>query len=227
MEFISDAIVELSGFPANDFINNAIRTYGSLIHPEDVDNVARIVADGLKNKRPYEIEYRVTHRDGRVRRVFERGQGVFDEAGKAAYCDGVIFDVTERRNVEDELKRTQARLTDALESISDGFILWDADERLVTCNSRYCELFAMSGDLMTPGRSFEEIVRSAVARGQYPEASADPEAWIQERIQRHRSGESGFELQLADGRWLRVTDRRTAEGGIVGIRTDITERRHM
>jgi PAS domain S-box-containing protein len=227
MEFISDAIVELSGFPANDFINNAIRTYGSLIHPEDVDNVARIVADGLKNKRPYEIEYRVTHRDGRVRRVFERGQGVFDEAGKAVYCDGVIFDVTERRNVEDELKRTQARLTDALESISDGFILWDADERLVTCNSRYCELFAMSGDLMTPGRSFEEIVRSAVARGQYPEASADPEAWVEERIQRHRSGESGFELQLADGRWLRVTDRRTAEGGIVGIRTDITERRHM
>jgi PAS domain S-box-containing protein len=99
MEFISDAIVELSGFPAGDFINNAIRTYGSLIHPEDVDNVARIVADGLKNKRPYEIEYRVTHRDGRVRRVFERGQGVFDETGRAVYCDGVIFDVTERRNV--------------------------------------------------------------------------------------------------------------------------------
>src|SRR6185312_9805288 len=97
---ISDAIEELAGFPASDFIDNAIRTYGSLIHPEDVDNVARIVADGLKNKRPYEIEYRVVHRDGRVRRVFERGQGVFDEAGKAVYCDGVIFDVTERRNVE-------------------------------------------------------------------------------------------------------------------------------
>jgi PAS domain S-box-containing protein len=227
MEFISDAIEPLSGYPAADFIGNAVRTYGSIIHPDDVDEVARIVADGLKKRRPYEIEYRVLHKDGTVRSVFERGQGVFDEMGKAIYCDGVIFDVTERRNIEHELKRTQMRLTDALESISDGFILWDADERLVTCNSRYCELFAMSGDLMTPGRSFEEIVRAAVARGQYPEAAADPEGWIQERVRRHRMGESGFELQLADGRWLRVTDRRTAEGGIVGIRTDITERRHM
>jgi PAS domain S-box-containing protein len=227
MEFISDAIEPLSGYPASDFIDNAVRTYGSVIHPEDVDEVARIVADGLKRKRPYEIEYRVVHKDGSVHRVFERGQGVFDEAGKAIYCDGVIFDVTDRRHVEDELKRTQMRLTDALESMSEGFILWDADERLVTCNSRYSELFAMSGDLMTPGRTFEQIVRSAVERGQYPEAAADPEGWILERVRRHRMGQSGFELELAGGRWLRVTDRRTAEGGIVGIRADITERRRM
>ncbi len=227
MEFISDAIEPLSGYPAGDFIDNAVRTYGSVIHPEDVDNVARIVADGLKNKRPYEIEYRVLHKDGAVRSVFERGQGVFDDAGKAIYCDGVIFDVTERRNIENELKRAQMRLTDALESMSEGFILWDAEERLVACNSRYCELFAMSGDLMAPGRTFEEIVRDAVTRGQYPEAAADPEGWIQERLRRHRIGESGFELQLAGDRWLRVTDRRTAEGGIVGIRADITERRRM
>ncbi len=227
MEFISDAIEQLSGYPADDFINNAVRTYGSIIHTEDVDTVARIVADGLKNKRPYEIEYRVVHKDGGARSVFERGQGVFDEAGKAIYCDGVIFDVTDRRNIEDELKRTQGRLADALESMSEGFILWDAEERLVTCNRRYCELFGMSGDLMVPGRTFEEIVRAAVTRGQYPEAAADPEAWIQERIGRHRSGTSAFELQLADGRWLRVTDRRTTEGGIVGIRADITERRRM
>jgi PAS domain S-box-containing protein len=227
MEFISDAIEPLSGYPAADFIGNAVRTYGSIIHPADVDNVARIVADGIKSRQPYEIEYRVVHKDGGVRRVFERGQGVFDEMGKAIYCDGVIFDVTERRSIEDELKRAQMRLADALESMSEGFILWDADERLVTCNSRYAELFAMSGDLMTPGRTFEEIVRSAVARGQYPEAAADPEGWIQDRVRRHRMGQSGFELELAGGRWLRVTDRRTAEGGIVGIRADITERRRM
>src|SRR5262249_10910009 len=107
------------------------------------------------------------------------------------------------------------------------FILWDADERLVTCNRRYCDLFGMSGDLMVPGRTFEDIVRAAVARGEYPEAAADPQAWIQERIRRHRSGASAFELQVADGRWLRITDRRTAEGGVVGIRADITERRRM
>src|SRR5262249_17218527 len=212
---------------AEEWGGNRMWTEASITDRDGVDDVARAGADGLNHKRPYEIEYRVVHRDGSVRSVLERGQGVFDESGKAIYCDGVIFDVTEWRNIEVELKRAQTRLADALESMSEGFVLWDADERLVTCNTRYCDLFTVSEELMTPGRSFEEIVRIAVARGQYPEAAADPESWIQERIRRHRSGTSVFDLQLADGRWLRVTDRRTAEGGIVGIRADITESRRM
>ena len=117
MEFISDAIEQLSGYPAADFIDNAIRTYGSLIHPEDVDDVARIVADGIKNKQSYEIEYRVVHKDGAVRSVFERGRGVFDEAGKAIYCDGVIFDVTERRNIEAELRESETRFRTLLSNV--------------------------------------------------------------------------------------------------------------
>ena len=117
MEFISDAIEALSGYPASDFINNVVRTYGSVIHPEDIDEVARIVADGLKNKRPYEIEYRVLHKDGAVRSVFERGQGVFDEGGKAVYCDGVIFDVTERRHIEAELRESEEKFRTLIRNV--------------------------------------------------------------------------------------------------------------
>jgi PAS domain S-box-containing protein len=117
MEFISEAIEALSGYPASDFVNNSARTYGSLIHPDDVDAVARIVADGLKSRRPYEIEYRVLHRDGSMRSVFERGQGVFDEAGKAIYCDGVIFDVTERRHIEAELRESEEKFRTLIRNV--------------------------------------------------------------------------------------------------------------
>jgi len=122
-------------------------------------------------------------------------------------------------------KLTLSRLTDVVDHFGEAFVLWDADDRLVLCNRKYRELFAISADLMTPGTSFEEILRGAAARGQYVDAHIDPEGWIQERLRRRRAAVGSFELELSDGRCLHVTNRRTSEGGIVGILSDITERK--
>ncbi len=227
MEFISDAIADISGYPASDFLGNKVRSYSSITHPDDIALGDTALREAVAQRRQYAIEYRIIHRDGSIRWVHERGQGVFAPDGTVLHLDGAIFDVTERHHFEEELKRAETYLTDALESIGEGFILWDADERLVLCNGKYREFFAPSADLMMPGTKFEKIVRAAVARGQYPAAAEDPEAWIQERLRRHRAAEGGFELQLADGRWLRVTDRHTTGGGTVGIRADITERKKV
>ena len=127
--------------------------------------------------------------------------------------------------MEGEVQQLQRRLSDALESIGEGFVLWDANERLVACNSKYREFFGLDGTLMMPGRQLEEVLRLTVAAGKHPQAMADPEGWVAQRLQRYRSGASDLESQLPDGRWLHLTDRRTSEGGIVGIRTDITERK--
>ncbi len=121
-------------------------------------------------------------------------------------------------------KLTQSRLTDAFDCFGEGFVLWDADDRLVLCNRKYREFFAISADLMIRGSSFEEILRGAVTRGQYPKAKDDPEGWVKAVLQRRREAAGSSELQLADGRWLHVTNRRTSDGGIVGILSDITER---
>ena len=123
-------------------------------------------------------------------------------------------------------KLTQSRLIDAFDCFDEGFVLWDADDRLVLCNRKYREFFAISADLMVRGNSFEEIVRGAVARGQYVAANDDPERWIKVVLQRRLQAAGSSELQLTGGRWLHVTNRHTSDGGIVGILSDITERKN-
>ncbi|GAB4427508.1 MAG: PAS-domain containing protein [Chloroflexi bacterium OHK40] len=139
--------------------------------------------------------------------------------------DGLIWqltDVTRWQLLEAESARLFAQFRDAVESISDGFALYDAEDRLVYCNRRYREIYSDSADLMVPGRSFEEIVRIGAQRGQYPAAIGRVEEWVAERLAQHR-GLQTVEIRLSSGRWIRSVDRPTADGGIVGIRTDITE----
>jgi signal transduction histidine kinase len=123
------------------------------------------------------------------------------------------------------VEQLQKRMKDAIESIGEAFVLWDADERLVTCNSKYRELFDKDDALLVPGATLEGVIRANVANGRHPDADADPEGWVQARLRRYRAATGESEMIAPDGRWLQVTDRRTSEGGIVGIRTDITERK--
>jgi signal transduction histidine kinase/CheY-like chemotaxis protein len=122
-----------------------------------------------------------------------------------------------------EVREARARLTDAIESISEGFSLYDPDDKLIVCNSRYQELFASHADVMVPGTSFETIVRTAIDRGLIKDAEGRRDAWIEERLERHRTAGETHVQRRSDGRWVQVSERRTANGGIVGIYADITE----
>jgi PAS domain-containing protein len=92
MEYMSEQIEHLSGYPSSDFINNAVRSYKSIVHPEDVIKVVNAVNNGVNERRPYTVDYRLRHRDGSLRYVCERGTGVFAEDGTLLWLDGVIFD---------------------------------------------------------------------------------------------------------------------------------------
>jgi signal transduction histidine kinase len=119
----------------------------------------------------------------------------------------------------------QSRLHDAIESLNGGFVLYDEDDRLVMCNETYRAMYPQTADLNVAGTKFEDLIRADVARGQVPEAIGREEQWLAERLRSHLSNESTSEQQLADGRWILVSERRTREGGVVGIRTDITARK--
>lgn len=115
------------------------------------------------------------------------------------------------------------RLDEAIESIDQGFALFDPDDRLVHCNSRFREMYPRSAPFL-PGTSFEELIRRSASRGHYAECDPrNPDSWIAERLSVHRRAAGPIEQRLTDGRWLRVDERRTADGGNVGLRTDITE----
>jgi len=106
-EFISDAIADISGYPASDFIRNRVRSFGSLIHPDDVATVAAAVREGVEQRRAFTIEYRIRHADGSYRWVYEKGQAVHDDARRLRCLDGAIFDITARRRAEEELRQAK------------------------------------------------------------------------------------------------------------------------
>lgn len=119
-------------------------------------------------------------------------------------------------------KRALTRLSEAIESFSDGFSLFDKDDRLVLFNRGYREMFAETVDLLVPGVSFETLVRARVGKGLIPDAIGREEEWIRERMRRHNNPGSDFEVRQHDGKWFRLSERRTGDGGCVCIRTDIT-----
>jgi len=148
-----------------------------------------------------------------------------DEIGRMAEALAVFRATAvemEEANLK-EIREARSRLTDAIESISEGFSLYDADDKLIVCNNRYRDLFASHADVMQPGTSFETIVRTAVDRGLIEDADGRSDAWLQQRIERHRSPGPAHVQHRSDGRWIRVSERKTASGGVVATYTDITE----
>ena len=152
-------------------------------------------------------------------------QGGTDEIGRMAEALSVFRATAiemEEANLK-EIREARARLTEAIETISEGFSLYDAEDKLIVCNSHYRELFASHAEVMVPGTSFETILRTATGRGLIKDAEGREEAWIAERLERHRASSETHIQRRSDGRWIQVSERKTANGGVVAIYADITQ----
>ncbi len=110
IEFLSENIYDISGYPPSDFVGNKTRSYASIIHADDVAMVERIVFEQVKKREPFILEYRIMHKDGPIRWVYEKGRGVHDQDGNVLWLDGVIFDVTERKVAEEALRESEKEL---------------------------------------------------------------------------------------------------------------------
>ncbi len=135
-----------------------------------------------------------------------------------------LYDITPLRRAEQARLRSERRLAEAIESISEGFVCYDGEDRLVICNSCYRDLLYPGLDIdLSTGTTFESIIRRAAERGYVKDAEGRVEAWIAERLKQHLNPGEPQVQRRANGRWVMVSERRTEDGGTVAVYSDITE----
>jgi diguanylate cyclase (GGDEF)-like protein/PAS domain S-box-containing protein len=209
-------------------------------HDAEYREACAEVDEALAQSGQYDVEREFQRRDGTPIWCRSRGQ-VIDTTDPSRGVIWMFEDLSEKRRVaeairrgeealaraHDEVKAANVRLTDAIGILPDAFALYDAEDSLVMCNQRYADALPGQRSIESlHGRTYEEIVRMAVEAGApVPvEYRRDLPGWVAELMRRHKSpGGEDFVYQSGDRRWYQLRERRTTDGGVVGVRSDITE----
>ncbi|HZE52040.1 MAG TPA: ATP-binding protein [Bradyrhizobium sp.] len=185
----------------------------ALVKSDDIDLFA--IADQLIASKINHIDqtFRMQHTDGhwiwlRVRCELSRGA-----ADAGLHLIGIAVDITEQKSLAEKTVEADLRLRDAIETIPEAFVLWDAGDRLVLCNSHFQRLHKLPDSAVTPGTSYETVIEV----GRMPEVRTRLH-----EVANRAPGARTFEAQLDDGSWLHISERRTKDGGYVSVGTDIT-----
>ena len=195
---------------------NDLLTFGevnALVKSDDIDLLA--IADRLLSGELNHIDqtFRMQHVDGhwiwlRVRCELSQSAG-----DSGLHLIGIAVDITEQKSLAEKTVEADLRLRDAIETIPEAFVLWDASDRLVLCNSHFQRLHKLPDSAVIPGTSYETVIEV----GRMPE--------VRTRLNdtgTQAPGARTFEAQLDDGSWLHISERRTKDGGYVSVGTDIT-----
>jgi len=194
---------------------NDLLTFGevnALVKSDDIDLFA--VADQLISSKIGHIDqtFRMQHTDGHW--IWLRVRCELSHAADGGlHLIGIAVDITEQKSLAEKTVEADLRLRDAIETIPEAFVLWDAEDRLVLCNSHFQRLHKLPDTAVTPGTSYETVI----------EVGSMPE--VRTRLQEtgaQAPGARTFEAQLDDGSWLHISERRTKDGGYVSVGTDIT-----
>jgi PAS domain S-box-containing protein len=212
---------EIMGQPLERLLPPSVRE----VHRQHLEAFARSSETSrMMDKRGYVIGLR---KDGSE---FPAGASIskFEIDGEQVFTV-TVHDFAERNRTDMAMRESEARakaaeqhLLDAIESISDGFVLYDSEDRLVLCNTKWKDLYGYSDSQIVPGISYEELVRLDVELGAVVDEASD---YLSRRIDYRRRFQGAFDVHLADGRWITIRERKTSDGGIVGIQSEITERK--
>jgi len=211
--FWSHSMYDILGMPQQD----DLLTFGdvnALVHRDDINlyELATQLADAKVQS--IDHAFRMRHADGRWLWLRARCELARQEGEAGLHLIGIAVDITEQKSLVERTMAADLRLRDAIETIPEAFVLWDADNRLVLCNSNFQELHHLPDEAVAAGTSYETIVatgRKPLIRTAVANDGVEPR------------GARTFEAQLEDGRWMHISERRTKDGGYVSVGTDITK----
>ncbi|WP_431064560.1 PAS domain S-box protein [Methylotuvimicrobium sp.] len=160
MLYMSAIVDNISGYPASDFIDNSVRSYASIIHPDDTERVERSVYHAIASGTGWEMEYRILHKNGSIRWAYEKGTAIADIAGNIDFLDGFILDITDRKQAEAALRESEEKQRHITENIREVFWLRNADnDRLIYINPVYEQIWGRScQSLYDDPNSFAESI---------------------------------------------------------------------
>ncbi len=210
----SRSMYELLGIkPSTDLLS--IGDLQAMVHPDDGDlaGIAQSVVEGAQQT--VDHEFRLRNAAGEWVWLRARAELVDDASSGRRHLVGVALDVTEQKTLAEISATADQRLREAIDAISEAFVLWDSSNRLVLCNSKFQRLYNLPAEAVKPGVPYAELA-----------AKGAPPMIRNEVALRAGEGDAGkpgaYEARLTDGRWLQINERRTRDGGYVSVGTDIT-----
>ena len=211
--FWSHSMFDILGLAHKD----DLLTFGevnALVHADDINlyDLATQLADAKVQS--FDHAFRMRHADGRWLWLRARCELARQEGESGLHLIGIAVDITEQKSLAEKTVAADLRLRDAIETIPEAFVLWDADNRLVLCNSNFQQLHHLPDEAVAAGTPYETVVaagRKPIIRTTVANGDGQP------------PGARTFEAQLDDGRWMHISERRTKDGGYVSVGTDITK----
>jgi PAS domain S-box-containing protein len=181
-----------------------------------------VLMSQIKKGKNDEREWTFVRKDGTRFPVRLSITAVRDAEGELTGFIGIASDLTLHKRAEDESKKAKSQLMQAIDIIDAGLAMFDAQERFLVCNQKYKELYPEVAHLLTPGTLYSDILDGFCQEGGHTASGLSQEEWKRRRLEDHRRA-AGVTEQKLPGRWIRISDRRTADGGVISLRTDITD----
>ena len=191
----AEAFAERTGWQASDTLG---KTRWELAGADPTEDTTwREHKAGLDAHRPFRMfRYAITKHGGEVRHFAVNGKPMFGANGEFLGYRGTASDVTSMVEAEQRAAQAETLLRDAMDSMSEGFVIFDSDDRLVMCNEAYRRMYPASAPLIVPGVKFETLARNTMAAGHYPDAAGREEEWLANFLQTHNQAVTEIETQV-------------------------------